>query len=262
MVVGVAGEEVKDVQDWCTKNAVTYPIAIADDEGYGVTGIPEAVLVDPEGKILFRGHPAQLDPALIDKALATARPASYAKGLEGVAKLIEADDLGKAHALCKQLIAGGKLDPDAVAQAERVCSDAEAAAARLVDEGMAALQAQDAYAAFVAFDRAVKGYAALPRSAEAVAKLAELQKDPRSRREITAGQKFVDAQKLDKARDYDKAWKEYKAIGSNFGNTKAGKEAAARALAMEKQGKLGFSRGCGACEAVDAACPMHRKKKA
>jgi hypothetical protein len=261
VVVGVSGEEEQDVKAWCKKNEVAYPIAIADDEPYGVTGIPDAVLIDPAGRILFRGHPASLEEALIDKAMATARPAAYAKGLEGVAKLIDAGDFGKAHALCKQLLEGGKLEEDAQGQAGRICSDAEAAAARLVDDGLAALQAQDVYSAFLAFDRAASRYAGLPRVDEAAAKLAELQKDAKARREIAGAQKLAEVQKLEKSREYDKAYKEYRSMTGSFAGTKAAKDAAARAAAIEKQGKLGFLRGCGACEAADAACPAHRKKK-
>jgi hypothetical protein len=262
VVIGVCVEEEAAIKAWCQKNEVAYPIAIiTDDEGYDVTTIPDAVLIDPTGKILFRGQPASLDEALIDKAMANARPACYAKGLEEVAKLIGAGDFGKTYALCKQLLEGGKLSEDAAGQAGRICSDAEAAAASLVDQGLAALQAQDVYAAFLAFDRATSRYAGLPRVDEAAAKLAEMQKDAKAKREIAGAQKLVEVTKLEKTREYDKAYKEYKAITSSFAGTKAAKDAAARATALEKAGKLGFVRGCGACEAADAACPAHRKKK-
>ena len=72
---------------------------------FGVRGIPHAVLVDPSGGIVWRGHPSQLDESLIEKALETALPKPiwevpevHGPLSEGrvAAALKAADDLGDA----------------------------------------------------------------------------------------------------------------------------------------------------------------------
>ena len=52
---------------------MTYPIGLDTDsktaEAYGVEGIPSAFLIDPKGRIIWRGHPLNLDDGLIESAL-------------------------------------------------------------------------------------------------------------------------------------------------------------------------------------------------
>lgn len=260
MVVGVTGEDSKDVTAFIEKHKVTYPMAIGWND-WGVRGIPDAFLIDPEGKVLWRGHPGQLDDKLVEQALANARPATYAKGLEGVAKKIAGKDFGGAFADCKKLLTDGALSAEAQAQADKLCADIESKVATLVDQGNERLAGDDVFAAFEAFDAVARGYGKVPRAEEATAKLQELQKNPKLKKEIGGGQKLAVAQKLDQSRDYDKAHKEYKAIVSSFSGTKAAKTAAEAASVIEKKGRLGYLRGCGACDAANAACPAHKKKR-
>jgi hypothetical protein len=110
----VTDEGKKDTEPWIEKKGVKY--AYAYDKGgklkskLGVSGIPHAFLVDPTGTIIWEGHPGNLKPADIEKALEGALtkpmwewPASakgvrtamqkhkYADALAGADKLTEAD---------------------------------------------------------------------------------------------------------------------------------------------------------------------------
>lgn len=261
VVVGVTSDENKEVTKFIAAQKVTYPIAIGWNQAWAVRMIPSALLIDPDGKVLWTGLPTELDEPTLAQALANARPATYAKGLEGVAKKLGAKDFGGAFAECKKLLTDGKLSAEAQAQAEKLCTEIEGKAATLVDHGIDRLAAGDPFAAFEAFDAVARGYAKVPRAEEATGKLQELAKDPKLKREIAAGQKLSAAQKFDQNRDYDKAHKEYKAIASTFSGTKAAKIAAEAASVIEKNGRLGYLRGCGACDAANAACPAHKKKR-
>ena len=61
------------VEEFIKENKIKYPIAKEKDaslsKAYAVSGIPAAALVK-DGKVIWRGHPARLDDATLDKLLA------------------------------------------------------------------------------------------------------------------------------------------------------------------------------------------------
>lgn len=73
VIVGISDEDKKTVEDFQKKLPMDYTVAL--DEGgkvskeFGITGIPHAVLVGKDGKIIWTGHPMQLKDADIEKAL-------------------------------------------------------------------------------------------------------------------------------------------------------------------------------------------------
>jgi hypothetical protein len=110
----VTDEGKKDTEPWIESKGVKY--AYAYDKGgklkgkLGVSGIPHAFLVDATGTVIWEGHPAELQPAQIEKAVTGALtkpmwewPASaketrtallkhkYADALASAAKLTDAD---------------------------------------------------------------------------------------------------------------------------------------------------------------------------
>jgi hypothetical protein len=124
----VTDEGKKDTEPWIEKKGVKY--AYAYDKGgklkgkLGVGGIPHAFLVDPTGTIVWEGHPGELQPAEIEKALNGALtkpmwewPASakgvrasiqkhkYADALSGAEKLSEADQGPVIKAAIQAIIA-------------------------------------------------------------------------------------------------------------------------------------------------------------
>lgn len=72
----MTGEGVSDTESWVESKKAAY--AYAYDKGgklkgwFGISGIPAAVLVDPTGKIVWRGHPGNLDAATVEEHLAGA----------------------------------------------------------------------------------------------------------------------------------------------------------------------------------------------
>ena len=58
--------------EYLTENGYTVPVAIdpgTTSRSYGVSGIPAAALVDKDGNVVFRNHPAQVTDELIQKYL-------------------------------------------------------------------------------------------------------------------------------------------------------------------------------------------------
>jgi peroxiredoxin len=254
--------ELEKTQEFAKKHEMAYPLASGHYEsGYDHKTIPHAVLIDPDGKVLFSGHPEDLDEKLIEQALAKARPANVAPGLEEVAALARDGKLGQSYTKAKALIDGGSLSADAVTQAQKRVADCEAVVNESVEAAKAAIAGGEAHKAFTLLDPVAKAYQGVPRADEAATMLAALIADKKVKREIDAGNALADCEAMAKKRDYDNAFKAYKKVVTSFSGTKAAQAANAAALAIEKGGKLGYMRGCGACEAADKTCPLHLKKK-
>ena len=120
-------------------------------ERFGVTGIPHSLLVDPDGIVIWRGHPAQLTEERIQEALAgaLARPVwTWPAGSEAVRQALAEGDMARALTAAEQLSGGGEV-AKALQQMVRGRLEAIAAAAergdyllldRLVERAGAALR--------------------------------------------------------------------------------------------------------------------------
>lgn len=73
LIVGVSNESPAKVRDFMKTLPMNYTVAIdATDSlgrGFGVTGIPHALVVDKTGKVVWEGHPMGLTDAVIEKVL-------------------------------------------------------------------------------------------------------------------------------------------------------------------------------------------------
>jgi hypothetical protein len=243
------------------KNKITYAIAQANAAQLYSGGIPHAFLIDAKGIIAWEGHPGELQHSQIEAALKGARQAGgLPDGLSSVDKLMATEQFGKAHAETKKLLAGNALSDEARSAAVALCEELEKTCVDLTTSGLAAYEAKDWYRASADLSQAKK-YQGLPRSEEAIAKLAELAANGVARKEIQAGEKFAQAEELEQAKDFDKAHKAYAGVVSAFAGTKAATDAAARRDALEKDGKLGYVKSCSTCGDLGYACPAHKKKK-
>lgn len=69
----MTNEPKSKTEPWVEKHRARYPYAYDPKAAlmryFGVTGIPHAVLVDPAGKIVWRGHPTQLGDATVEASL-------------------------------------------------------------------------------------------------------------------------------------------------------------------------------------------------
>ena len=114
-IVGVTDEGKSLTEKFMAANEAHY--AYAFDKGgklsraFGVRGIPDALLVDPRGEVVWRGHPASLDARTVKKALAgaIARPLfAWPKEAKSVAKALASREFSKALAAAKKMGAGGE----------------------------------------------------------------------------------------------------------------------------------------------------------
>lgn len=70
VLISLSDEDQETIEPFAKEQKMVWPMAIGSTTGetYGVRGIPHAVIVDPTGKVMWRGHPA----AGLDEALAEA----------------------------------------------------------------------------------------------------------------------------------------------------------------------------------------------
>lgn len=261
VVVGVTGEDATEVGNYVKANAVKHPIAVGYNEDYDVTGIPDAFLIDKDGKIVWRGHPAELDMPLVNRTLVGARPAIVPKDLAEVHALRKANDYGGAWRRTKELIDGGTLKAPALALAQQWVATTE----QFVTESMAAADRpevqKDLFLLWTKLEPVATGYQGVPGAERAKDRFAALMADPRTKKEVDAGQRLLAAQKLETDLEFDKAYEAFKVLASQAGSTRAGRLANDAYRRLEKEGKLGYQPACTYCKAKGGACPTHLRKK-
>lgn len=261
MVVGVTNEPASEVEPYLQKNVVKFPIAIANAAGYDVRGIPHSFLVDKDGKILWRGHPASLDAAVLDQALVGAKCAIVPAGLEEVQTARRARDFGTAYRKGKEALGAGTLSEAATTKATDWLREIEQSVTEAVAAADKAVAARDVYAQWAALQPIADSYQGVPGAEVAKQRVDKLLADVSIKKEIEAGRKMVGITEKDAAREFDAAYELCKELLKQHSQTKAGKDAAALMKSYEKHGKLGFDQTCSYCQAYGVACDTHSKTK-
>ena len=261
VVIGVTGDDSNLIPAWMKKHEVKYPCVTSTSKEYSVRGIPEAVVIDKDFKIAWRGHPAAIEDTLLDRLLVGAKPAIVLPGLEEAQVLRKGGDFGGAWKKTKELLDGGKLSAGAQAQAKEWQDKIEAVVKTSLEAADKAEAAGDVYGLWAGLDPVAGRYLGAPGTDAAKARLDKLLADPKQKREIDAGRKVAEGKAKEALLDYDGAYEVYKVASAAFANTKAGKAAIASMRSFEKDGKLGYQATCPYCKAGGAACPTHKKKK-
>ncbi len=109
-VIGVTGEAPEPTQTWIQDKAARYAYAYDPERrlhrALSVRGIPHAVLLDPAGNLVWRGHPAALTDAIVESAVVGALPAplwAWPESLQGIRAALRADRLVEARRLAEAL---------------------------------------------------------------------------------------------------------------------------------------------------------------
>lgn len=219
-------EGKKDTEPWIADKGVKY--AYAYDKGgkltgqLGVPGFPHAVLVDPSGKIVWEGLPAELKPDDIQKATAGALTKPMWEWT--------APTKDVRNALLKHKYA------DALAGAEKLSEADSGPAIKTAIQGMisgrvaamkSALGASDFLAASEAAADLQQELAGLPEAADAKT-VVETIKSNKEAAPIIKAQKAIQdlrSRKLSRSKDIDRAMDEMKKIAKDLPGTCAEKEA-------------------------------------
>jgi hypothetical protein len=215
---------------------------------WGVNGIPATFLIDPEGKLVWQGHPADLDQALRDtfdknppKLIDEKTLAAATAGLDAASrKLADKDPSGALKALA-QVPADAKGDARVSAKFGEVQKAVEAAAAEMLAGVQPLIDARNYAAAGSKLREIAASMKGTPTGEKARQQLDDLMAKPEVKSQLAAMEKnekskieLAVAKKLQSEKKDDQAYAKYKLIASAFANTDGGKEAAAEVAKYEK----------------------------
>lgn len=257
-------EAESKVEDYIEENDIHYPIVIErsgrSQQQLDVRGIPEAVLVDPKGTIVWRGHPGMFQEGMLQEVLRGARPPmELPREIRSVQRHLDREQYGRAWADLKRDLDAGRLEGEAENVARELVTRIEQDAAELYSTATEALEEKDWYLAMTSLERLADAYEGVHEPEAVAAKLDELRSDSEVRKAVKAGEKLVQAQAYDRDKEYEKAYRAYRSIASSYEGTKAGETAAARADEIERQGLRGYDKDCSVCRRQESACPKHQR---
>lgn len=181
-MLAVTNEGAKLTEDWIDSKGARYAYAY-DRSGklmndFGVKGIPDAVLIDSSGTVVWRGHPGALEKTRLEAALEGALKTpmwEWGPDARGVRKAVSRGDLARAL----EEAAGVESVPDLKDQIQA-----------LITRRMTTLDARKAEGDFLSAselaEELTKGLSGLPEGERARTLAAEIAADEEAQRVIKA----------------------------------------------------------------------------
>lgn len=246
VILGLSDETADKVGAFVDEKGYTARIAHGSTAKgkYGVSGIPATFLVGPDGKLLWSGHPTELNNSLLEGALKNAKPRaggmfaftpnSAAEGrVTQHLKAVEEGKLGKSLAALTALTQDTKATEAEKAAATALMAEIDGHVAALMNQGERNMKSRDVLKAVTIYDALAKEFGASKPGSDAKAKLDEITKDATSAKELAAAEAFektkASVSKLGTGKARDK-WKE-------FAEKHKGTRAAERARELSKPPK-------------------------
>ena len=215
-------------------------------KAWGVSSIPQTFIIGPDGTVLWRGHPAEIDdplakafkdhpPQLVDaKTLAAA-----AAALTSAEGSVDADP-AKAMKALASFPAAAKSDADTNARLTALTEKLTAFGQQQVDAAQAQIDAKQFADASRTLRTVSQALAGLPIGATAKTKLASLEHDPSVQKAMAADKRsaaadaaLAKAKSLKDAGKDELAYPAFKSVASSYPATPAGTEAKEAVTAYE-----------------------------
>lgn len=258
MVVGVTNEPKSLIEKFATEKGIKYALALdgAAMASYGIRGIPDSVLVNPDGKVAWTGHPASVNDAILEAAVKTATFIPPLPGSqEKLNALLRARKFGKAYAEIGAAVKGGKLEES---EAAATLSAIEARMKDLLEAGEKARGEEDYFTAGAKLNDLKATYAGTDPAKKAADLLKEIEKDAKAREQVRAADTLEKLEKALEARAFVDAYKGYKSLAKKFPGTKIEALAKEKIEAIEKDDLLRYKPTCPACKKEGKTCKQHR----
>ncbi len=229
-----------DIVAFAKENRMEYAIGLDVDgavsKAYQIEGIPQAYVINPQGLVVWEGHPADAEAmtkAVEDALVGAKKDAGIAK-IEGQSpkldkawRLIEKLDY-KAAVKELQSIAKGSKDEKEKADAEGYLEDIRVLGEEKISQAESLLANKDFFEAASLLEEVAKGFAGLEVAKNAESKLKEWKKNSATKKEIDAGKLFADACKLEQGGKAVEAAALYKRVLQKYKGTAAAARAEER----------------------------------
>ena len=239
-MLAVSNEGDDKVAPYLDANGVSLRVASGSEanQAFGVRAYPSAVLIDPDGKIAWTGHPSSLTKSKIKEVLKGAKPSNtdsflalsfdreFDRKLASAVKSAAAGKLGKALSASRRVAADQKLSAEQREEAAFLVSEIEAYVQVLRDQAESFLKDRRVLTALVVLD-ALEAELKGTEVGDALAdRLEEISQDDALTKEIDAAKAFEKARALAAKRGAKKAAKKYQAIVKKYPGTRAAERAA------------------------------------
>lgn len=194
------------------------------DTLYGVKGYPSSALIDAEGRVVWKGHPASLPEDTLRELLKDTAFVSEVPGkpYKAMNKRIAKGDYGKAHAEAVKGLAKHAEDAGFTKAKEAL----ESLLARKLEQSDAAAESGRYGRAWALRSEVADLFDGLPQAKEAGVAAKELAKMADAKDEIDAWKKIQKADAIQATGEFEKAAKSYRSIVKKYPTTESGKRAA------------------------------------
>jgi len=225
VIIAITNEPRGLVDAFVAKNGSKYPIVIESSDstvGYEINAFPSQFVIGPDGRVAG----TTFDPALVDSLVPKQHvPPKLPEKATAAAKALEKGKYADVRKALEAFVAG-KNTVDEIKAAEDFMKWIDETGTSVLADAAASDKAGNAADAAETYSGLVEDYAGLDASVKAADALKALLADPAKKKEVDG------AKALDKARDEargksaKKAIPMFKAIVSNFKDTKAAAKAA------------------------------------
>ena len=264
VVIALSKEAKGTIEPWLEAQGAEYPVFV-DDGGatasaYGVSGIPNAALIGPDGKVAWQGHPGDLNAQMVEPVLKDcvlrfeyAFPPAF-KAVE--AKIAKKDYAGAVKELEKL---GERTGTDGEF-AKKVGDDLAGYAADKIAGAKADATGGDPLGAQEAMTELAKQYKGHPAGDQADALLKEWKADKAFTDGVKACQLVAKAKELEGKFQFAQAAGLWSQIVSKHKGTKPAEQAQVALDRITRERLLKFDPGCPKCTAGRKTCDKHRNK--
>ncbi len=240
VVLAVSDESDALVAPYLDQNGVGVRVASGSstNQAYSVTGYPSAVLIDPEGKIAWTGHPSSLTKGKVEAAVKGAKAGDagdfmalsfdreFDRKLSSAVKAATSGKLGKALSASRSAASNPKISDAQREDAAYLAGEIEAHVQLLRDQADVFLANREVLTGIMVLGTLSKELKGTDVGDALAERLDEISKDEAITREVDAAEAFEKARALAARRGAKKAVKKYEAIVKKYPGTKAAERAA------------------------------------
>ncbi len=239
-VLAVTNEDRATVDAFVEAHKATHPIVIESSDSmalFGGSGFPSSFLIAPDGKIAWAGHPAGMPESLLEELLTKAKLfPDLPKKLSPIRGKMQKGKLHDAQTALTKAKESGKLSEEETTWAGKLQGWLDWNKKSTVERAAKAMEAEDFYTAWLAYQTTAKRWKGAEFAKEAAASAKELLADKGRKAEIDAGKKLAKIVKKIGDASPKKAIKLLKPMTSKkYAETTAGKQAAGMIKGYERE---------------------------
>ncbi|MCB9913851.1 MAG: TlpA family protein disulfide reductase [Planctomycetes bacterium] len=241
VVLALSNEDSEKVAKYVQDMGVTVRAAAGFSTGgeWGVTGYPSAALIDPEGTVVWTGHPSSLSDSTVKAALKGAKAGSggylsyrvqreLVPALERAAQAAFEGDLGKAYAMAQKLAQDEKADAAAREDAQVFAGELLGFGELLRAQAESLIQRGSVVRGLEVLEAVQKEFKGTELGAALQTRLDEIAKDDHLQQELAAEEAWIKALEAVEKRGLKKSAAKFEAIVKKYPDTKAAERAAAK----------------------------------